>query len=312
MDTNIQAIPGLEEAFAVRPASDDNDDIFTNVNPLWCPLGLNAVFGGVLMSQALNAVMQRASPSFVVHSMHCHFIKATRVGTPVSYHVSRVSQGKASSVYTISARQNDHDVFISTLSFRRASAPVGNVLKHAVPKPKLVFDDETQPHRYGEGTAKSLFEFKMATATIEKGDSNPETKYFRRIVRAQSSLARPSGSNEHLLALVCMTDTYTAGTVGRAHGIPVYTRFNAGLKDGNPRAQVAFKALSTVAHTLHFHNVDHVCVNHWMTEELHCPWAGHERGLVISRVWSSDGILLATCSQEVLVRLPQDNIPARL
>lgn len=25
MDTNIQAIPGLEKAFAVRPASDDND-----------------------------------------------------------------------------------------------------------------------------------------------------------------------------------------------------------------------------------------------------------------------------------------------
>lgn len=138
-----------------------------------------------------------------------------------------------------------------------------------------------------------------------------------------------------MLALVCMTDTYSAGTVGRAHGIPVYTRFNTGLKDGNPQAQVAFKALSTVTHTIHFHNVDHVCVNQWMTEELHCPWAGHERGLVISRVWSSDGVLLATCSQEVskklsyysrrsccslstnlemqvLVRLPQDNIPARL
>ncbi|RAK90604.1 acyl-CoA thioesterase II [Aspergillus costaricaensis CBS 115574] len=300
MDTNIQAIPGLEKAFAVRPSSDDNNDIFTNVHSLWCPLGLNAVFGGVLMSQALNAVMQRVSPSSIVHSMHCHFVKATRVGTPVFYHVSRVSQGQASSVKTVSARQNDHE------------SPVGNVLKHAVPKPELALDDEMEPHRYGEGTARSLFEFKMATASIGKGDSDPEIKYFRRIVRAQSNLARPSGSNEHLLALVCMTDTYTAGTVGRAHGIPVYTRFNAGLKDGNPQAQVAFKALSTVAHTIHFHNVDHVCVNQWMTEELHCPWAGHERGLVISRVWSSDGVLLATCTQEVLVRLPQDNIPARL
>ncbi|GLA66878.1 hypothetical protein AtubIFM54640_009467 [Aspergillus tubingensis] len=202
MDTNIQAIPGLEKAFAVRPSSDDNNDIFTNVHSLWCPLGLNAVFGGVLMSQALNAVMQRVSPSSIVHSMHCHFVKATRVGTPVFYHVSRVSQGKASSVYTVSARQNDHDVLIVTVSFRRASAPVGNVLKHAVPKPELALDDEMEPHRYGEGTARSLFEFKMATASIGKGDSDPETKYFRRIVRAQSNLARPSGSNEHLLALM--------------------------------------------------------------------------------------------------------------
>ncbi|OJJ68153.1 hypothetical protein ASPBRDRAFT_210065 [Aspergillus brasiliensis CBS 101740] len=314
MDTKAQAIPDLEQTFAVKPASDDNHDIFTNVNPLWCVPGLNAVYGGLLISQALNAVMQRVSPAFVVHSMHCHFIKVTKVGTPVLYCVVQVSQGKSSTVYTVSAWQNDQLVFTATVSFRRlSSSPVENVLRHAVPKPEFALHDASEIHRSGGGTARSLLEFRReAASSIGNSNPTPESRYIRRIVRAQSTLDRPSGSNEQLLALVCMTDSYCAGMVGRVHGISLYPRTSASSKNGTSKVQVAYKTLSTVAHTIHFHNVDHVSVNHWMTEELHCPWAGHERGLVISRVWSSDGVLLVTCFQEVLVRLPQGNPTAKL
>ncbi|GKZ32059.1 hypothetical protein AbraIFM66950_001168 [Aspergillus brasiliensis] len=173
MNTKAQAIPDLEQTFAVKQASDDNHDIFTNVNPLWCVPGLNAVYGGLLMSQALNAGMQRVSPAFVVHSMHCHFIKVTKVGSPVLYYVVQISQGKSSTVYTVSAWQNDQLVLTATMSFRRIpSSPVGNILRHAVSKPKFALDDASEIHRSGGGTARSLFEFRReAASSIGKSTS---------------------------------------------------------------------------------------------------------------------------------------------
>lgn len=35
-----------------------------------------------------------------------------------------------------------------------------------------------------------------------------------------------------------------------------------------------------------------------MLTEMESPWAGNEGGLVVQRIWSTDGILVATCIQE--------------
>ena len=37
--------------------------------------------------------------------------------------------------------------------------------------------------------------------------------------------------------------------------------------------------------------------------EMETPWAGDGRGLVVQRIWSKEGVLIATCTQEGVVRL---------
>lgn len=52
-------------------------------------------------------------------------------------------------------------------------------------------------------------------------------------------------------------------------------------------------------HSIHFHNPWAFRADDWMLSEMESPWAGEGRGLSIQKIWSSDGVLIATCMQEV-------------
>lgn len=51
--------------------------------------------------------------------------------------------------------------------------------------------------------------------------------------------------------------------------------------------------------TIYFHNPKKVRADEWMFTEMESPWSGDGRGVVIQRIFSKDGTLLATCFQEV-------------
>lgn len=81
-------------------------------------------------------------------------------------------------------------------------------------------------------------------------------------------------------------------------------------------------------HSIYFHNPLAFRADEWMLTEMESPWAGEGRGLAIQKIWSKDGTLIATCTQEVcffssaivatraysvlqgVVRLKQDKPPA--
>ena len=58
-------------------------------------------------------------------------------------------------------------------------------------------------------------------------------------------------------------------------------------------------------HTIYFHNPRAFRADEWLLTEMDSPWAGDARGLVQQRIWTKDGILVATCYQEGVVRLDQ-------
>lgn len=51
--------------------------------------------------------------------------------------------------------------------------------------------------------------------------------------------------------------------------------------------------------TIYFHNPKKVRADEWMFAEMESPWSGDGRGVVMQRIFSKDGTLLATCHQEV-------------
>lgn len=52
-------------------------------------------------------------------------------------------------------------------------------------------------------------------------------------------------------------------------------------------------------HSIYFHNPRAFRADEWMLIEMESPWAGEGRGLAIQKIWSQDGTLIATCTQEV-------------
>lgn len=52
-------------------------------------------------------------------------------------------------------------------------------------------------------------------------------------------------------------------------------------------------------HSIYFHNPRAFRADEWMLTEMESPWAGEGRGLALQKIWSQDGTLIATCTQEV-------------
>ena len=75
----------------------------------------------------------------------------------------------------------------------------------------------------------------------------------------------------------------------------------AGARDDGRRIGM----MVSLDHTIYFHNPRSFRADDWMMAEVESPWAGDGRGLVVQRIWSRDGTLIATCYQEGVVRLDQ-------
>ncbi|OAA43869.1 Acyl-CoA thioesterase [Beauveria brongniartii RCEF 3172] len=76
--------------------------------------------------------------------------------------------------------------------------------------------------------------------------------------------------------------------------------------DMDKAASPKIEMMVSLDHAIFFHNQDEVRADDWMVMEMETPWAGQDRGLVLERIWTADGVLVATCIQEGLFRLSQD------
>lgn len=90
--------------------------------------------------------------------------------------------------------------------------------------------------------------------------------------------------HSHLAALAFLTDAYLLGVVMKVQD-------DANYED--------LGVVVSLNHTVHFHEPKAVRADQWMSSERESPLTGKDRALAVHRIWSSDGILLATCMQEV-------------
>ena len=143
----------------------------------------------------------------------------------------------------------------------------------------------------------------------------------------------------HLVALAYMSDSYFIGSVARAHNLMRFSNNDKNKRvlnkfegsDAEKRAMIEYLdriakeeeeenaaappnpeaekrrigMMVSLDHSIFFHNPRAFRADEWMLTEMATPWAGDGRGLVLQKIWSKDGILIATCTQEGVVRLDQ-------
>jgi acyl-CoA thioesterase 8 len=66
-------------------------------------------------------------------------------------------------------------------------------------------------------------------------------------------------------------------------------------KDATPEIGM----MVSLDHTIYFHNPRSFRADEWIFTEMETPWAGDGRGLVYQRMYTKDGVLIASCVQEV-------------
>lgn len=190
--------------------------------------------------------------------------------------------------------------------------------------------------RHTEPSERKLRQWLRARGRIS--DCPPEV---REQEISEGERANKPGDNHqaHLSALAYMSDSYFIGTVARVHNLIRFaSRKNIentlrNFKGPEEERVQMERYLETIArdeeeenkefgrppesdgrrigmmvsldHAIFFHNPRAFRADEWMLTEMESPWAGDGRGLVIQRIWSKDGTLIATCMQEGCVRLQQ-------
>lgn len=141
--------------------------------------------------------------------------------------------------------------------------------------------------------------------------------------RCRGQISDGGGLPAHLSALAYMSDSWFIGTVARVHKLdrPRYssdteasksivessiqklqdTKTTNGDSDPMPPTNEVGMMVS-LDHTIYFHRPRDIKADEWLCSEMESPWSGDGRGLVLQRIWSKDGTLVASCMQEVSPR----------
>lgn len=162
---------------------------------------------------------------------------------------------------------------------------------------------------------------------------SPHLKRTRMWIKTRGKIS--GGHEAHLNALAYMSDSFFIGTVARAHKLwrnfvpkapPSVTgqkvaevkspieieiekemnedmakriREMNGGTDDNKEKRNEIAMMVSLDHVIYFHLPREFRADEWLLSEMDTPWAGDGRGLVMQRIWTRDGRLIASCVQEV-------------
>ncbi|PTB67905.1 Thioesterase/thiol ester dehydrase-isomerase [Trichoderma citrinoviride] len=317
----------IEHTVEVTPLAVLGEDIFTNTRPLWLPQGARGVYGGAVIAQSLAAAQMTVRDDFLVHSCHCYFLLAGSATIPIMYHVERVRDGRSFATRTVQARQRGKCIFTTTVSFVREGSGGARQIRHAAALPEGVEMPDAAGSDGGQGGDPFLSR-RIEMLRVRDPDARPDQMRVRQWHRCKGKISASGGHQAHLNALAYISDKYFVGTVARIHRLwrlgmtpeQVAALPEAELK--RVRAFLEFEGMGgrledwvdrprmgmmvSLDHSIYFHEPKRVRADEWMFSEMESPWSGDGRGVVMQRIYAQDGTLLASCMQEGVVRLQQD------
>ncbi|KAF2864892.1 thioesterase-like superfamily-domain-containing protein [Massariosphaeria phaeospora] len=326
----------IESLLELTQLPDIDPDLFTNTRPLWHPPGARGIFGGAAIAQTLSAAQRTIPSDFTVHSMHCYFILGGNSDIPVIYHVERVRSGRSFATRTVQARQRGKVIFTTTISFVRQNSGGKQKVEHAVEMPAV---ERPAEDKDGSNQGDSASPFQSQRIEILNDDSpHPHHKKTRQWLKARGRISPTGGHEAHLSALAYMSDSYFVGTIQRTHKLRRYSPLRNDstnsivdggqlkkylameeedlkrvvdpadfelirrLKNGedvSDEARPELGMMVSLDHTVYFHDPRGFRADEWMFSEMETPWSGDGRGLVLQKIFTQDGKLIATCVQEV-------------
>ncbi|KAL6796960.1 thioesterase-like superfamily domain-containing protein [Trichoderma sp. SZMC 28012] len=317
----------IENTVEVTPLAVLGPDIFTNTRPLWLPPGARGVYGGAVIAQSLAAAQLTVQDHFLVHSCHCYFLLAGSATIPIMYHVERVRDGRSFATRTVQARQKGNCIFTTTISFVRENSGGAKQIRHAAALPDVEMPDPSWDTE-GDALWDRAGPFKSRRIELKDADARPDQRKARQWHRCRGQISAAGGHQAHLNALAYVSDSYFIGTVSRIHRLwrlgltpeqvaelpdaegdkmrqfLEFEGMGSRLEDWAGRPRVGM--LVSLDHSIYFHEPKRVRADEWMFSEMESPWSGDGRGLVMQRIYAADGTLLASCVQEGVVRLQQD------
>jgi acyl-CoA thioesterase-2 len=292
MTESIRATP-LEGLLSALDLTDTgartSEDIFTGPSQ-WQPQG--RVFGGQVLAQSLTAAMRTVDEDRVVHSMHGYFLRPGDISKPITFAVDRIHDGRSFATRRTQAYQDGIPILSLIASFQTEDEG----LDHQIDMPADIPQPEDLP-----STAERLagidhpvarfwaterpFDMRHVDSPIYLSVEGDPVGHQAVWMKTLGSL--PDDPNLHRAALAYASDYTILEPIYRRHGLAWVT---PGLKT------------ASLDHAMWWHRFGRV--DEWMLYVQETPSGQGGRGLSLGRIYSHDGVLLASVAQEGMVRVP--------
>jgi len=257
------------------------------------PGGVGRVFGGQVIAQALQAA-QRSAEGKAAHSLHAYFMRAGDEARPIVYRVVRDFDGKSFATRRVIATQGGQPILNMAASFQVAEEG----LQHQDAMPEVPAPEDLKSD--SELRAEIAHEVPEKFQNLFRDRQNPidirpisGRHWFKPIKGppAQQAWFRtcaplPDDPALHRAILSYASDMTLLGTCTLPHGV------------------------NWMTHNLQSASLDHAVWLHepfradeWLLYITDSPWAGHARGFNRGKIFSRDGRLVASCTQEGLIRV---------
>jgi len=255
-------------------------------------IGSPQVFGGQVLGQALSAA-QHTVDGRIAHSLHAYFLRRGDVNAPIIYDVDRARDGGSFSNRRVVAIQHGRPILNLAASFQHPE----DGLEHEadmpdVPSPGELKDltevaadlQENIPMKLRRFmTDKRPFELRpIDPVSFDVRQNLPPQKYVW--VRTVDHLPDDQALHQNLLAYVSDFELLATSTL--PHGLS-FTRGNV--------------IMASLDHALWFHR--EFRMDEWLLYSMDSPNASGARGFARGQLFTRDGRLVASTTQEGLVRV---------
>lgn len=298
MSENSSALERIVNVLELGAPSEYRDHTYINGESLYYPTG--RVYGGQVIAQSLMAAAKTVESSRLPHSIHGYFIAPGDIRQDLLFDVQTLRDGRSFSARNVNVTQAEGSILTAIASFQEAGQtgvefadpmpsdmPSAETLTSAKQLMKPYADKSAFAKFYSE---KSPFDIRHVTPTVmlapdheaAKADSGKQIVWMKADGYADVSQTM----HRALLALGC----------DQIMMEPVLRR--AGLSIATPGISYA-----SIDHSMWWYR--DVDVNQWHLYVQDTPTAAHGRGLGVAKVYSLGGELVASITQEAMIRVPQ-------
>lgn len=255
-------------------------------------LGWGTVYGGQVIGQALSAALNTVPKDRTAHSLHAYFLRPGDVSAPIVYDVERTRDGSSFTTRHVKAIQHGHPIFDMSASFQKSEPGFEHMAAMpAVPPPEEVPTEQERMKPFVEHFPEFMRERVLAEHPIEirtigepdpslRGTHPPQRQVWFKTVHP---VADTPVLHQALLAYA--SDFSFITTALKPHG---KTWISRGMQ------------VASIDHAVWFHAPFRA--DEWLLHVMDSPRASGARGLVRGQIFSRDGRLVASTSQEGLIR----------
>ncbi|XP_022147404.1 uncharacterized protein LOC111016341 [Momordica charantia] len=263
------------------------------------------VFGGQLVGQALAAASKTLDCLKLVHSLHVYFLLVGNFDMPIIYQVHRMRDGNSFATRRVDAIQRGNIIFTLLASFQKEEEGFDHQIAKMppVPSPDTLLSmedlrerritDPALPRTYRNKVASKPFtpwpieiRFCEPNKSTNQTKSPPSVKYW---FRARGKLSDDQALHRCVVA-------YASDLVFISVSL-------------NPHRRKGLRTTSvSLDHSIWFHRP--LRADDWLLFVIHTPSAYNARGFVSGEMFNQKGELVASLTQEGLIRKARSPEPA--